>query len=145
MSAKTKIVVLRMKEIIYTAIFLALAIFLIALCFIMFRPKSEPVSAEADASLYIPGVYSAALNLGSETVNVEVTVDSNRINSIALIPLSEAVTTMYPLMQPTLEDLASQIVDTQSTENLSYPTTSRYTSQALLGAINTALGKARAE
>ena len=43
------------------------------------------------------------------------------------------------------EDLASQIVDTQSTENLSYPSTSRYTSQALLGAINTALGKARAE
>ena len=72
-------------------------------------------------------------------------MDSNRINSIALIPLSEAVTTMYPLMQPTLEDLASQIVDTQSTENLSYPSTSRYTSQALLGAINTALGKARAE
>ena len=65
-------------------------------------------------------------------------MDSNRINSIALIPLSEAVTTMYPLMQPTLEDLASQIVDTQSTENLSYPSTSRYTSQALLGAINTA-------
>lgn len=37
MSSKTKIVVLRMKEIIYTAIFLGLAIFLIALCFIMFR------------------------------------------------------------------------------------------------------------
>ena len=38
MSAKTKIVVLRMKEIIYTAIFVGLAIFLITLCFIMFRP-----------------------------------------------------------------------------------------------------------
>ena len=48
-------------------------------------------------------------------------------------------------MQPTLEDLAGQIVDTQSTENLSYPSTSRYTSQALLGAINTAIDKARAE
>ena len=36
MSSKTKIVVLRMKEIIYTAIFVGLAILLITLCFIMF-------------------------------------------------------------------------------------------------------------
>lgn len=142
MSAKTKIVVLRMKEIIYTAIFVGLAIFLITLCFIMFRPKSGPASSSSGTAIYVPGVYSAALTLGSEQVNVEVTVDSDRINSIALIPLSEAVTTMYPLMQPTLDSLASQIVTTQSTENLTYPSTSRYTSAALLNAINTALDKA---
>ena len=142
MSAKTKIVVLRMKEIIYTAIFVGLAIFLITLCFIMFRPKSGPASSSSGTAIYVPGVYSAALTLGSEQVNVEVAVDSDRINSIALIPLSEAVTTMYPLMQPTLDSLASQIVTTQSTENLTYPSTSRYTSAALLIAINTALDKA---
>ena len=39
MSSKTKIVVLRMKEIIYTAIFIGLGIILITLFFIMFRPK----------------------------------------------------------------------------------------------------------
>ena len=39
MSAKTKIVVLRMKEIIYTAIFIGFALLLILLFFIMFRPK----------------------------------------------------------------------------------------------------------
>ena len=142
MSAKTTIVVLRMKEIIYTAIFVGLAIFLITLCFIMFRPKSGPASSSSGTAIYVPGVYSAALTLGSEQVNVEVAVDSDRINSIALIPLSEAVTTMYPLMQPTLDSLASQIVTTQSTENLTYPSTSRYTSAALLNAINTALDKA---
>ena len=142
MSAKTKIVVLRMKEIIYTAIFVGLAIFLITLCFIMFRPKSGPASSSSGTAIYVPGVYSAALTLGSEQVNVEVAVDSDRINSIALIPLSEAVTPMYPLMQPTLDSLASQIVTTQSTENLTYPSTSRYTSAALLNAINTALDKA---
>ena len=37
MSAKTKIVVLRMKEIIYTAVFAGLALLLVALFFIMFR------------------------------------------------------------------------------------------------------------
>ena len=70
-------------------------------------------------------------------------MDADRINSIDLVPLSEAVTTMYPLMQPTMEGLAEQIVNTQSTENLTYPDSSRYTSLALLQAVNTALGKAK--
>ena len=125
MSSKTKIVVLRMKEIIYTAIFVGLAILLVTLCFIMFRPKKDTAAVSAQAAAYVPGVYSAALTLGSENVNVEVTVDKDRINSIDLVPLSEAVTTMYPLMQPPLDDLASQIVSTQSTENLTYPSASR--------------------
>lgn len=145
MSSKTKIVVLKMKEIIYTAIFVGLAILLIALCFIMFRPKKDAACASADAASYVPGVYSAAMTLGSENVNVEVTVDADRINSIDMIPLSEAVTTMYPLMQPTLDDLSSQIISTQSTKNLTYQSTSRYTSAALLNAINTALDKARTD
>ena len=46
MSYKTKIVVLRMKEIIYTARFAGLAVLLVTLCVIMFRPKKgeTPVS-----------------------------------------------------------------------------------------------------
>ena len=39
MSSKTKIVVLHMKEIIYTAVFAALAIILILLLVFMFLPK----------------------------------------------------------------------------------------------------------
>ena len=39
MSSKTKIVVLHMKEVIYTAIFLVLAILLIVLLFTMFGAK----------------------------------------------------------------------------------------------------------
>ena len=143
MSSKTKIVVLRMKEIIYTGIFVGLAILLVTLCLIMFRPKKD--TAGSEAASYIPGVYSASLNLGNQDVNVQVAVDANRISSVSLVPLSEAVTTMYPLMQPTLNDLAGQIISNQSTENLTYPSTSRYTSTALLNAINTALDKAKVD
>lgn len=102
MSAKTKIIVLRMKEIIYTAIFIGLAILLILLFLFMFRPKEkEAQSAGAEAvSRYTPGLYSASIVLGSQNVNVEVAVDKDHINSIALVPLSDAVATMYPLMQP---------------------------------------------
>ena len=143
MSSKTKIVVLRMKEIIYTGIFVGLAILLVTLCLIMFRPKKD--TAGSEAASYIPGVYSASLNLGNQDVNVQVAVDADRISSISLIPLSEAVTTMYPLMQPTLDDLASQIVKSQSLENITYSSQSRYTSTALLKAIETALDKAKVQ
>ena len=42
MSSKTKIVVLHMKEIIYTVIFAVLAIVLILLLIFMFRPEHRP-------------------------------------------------------------------------------------------------------
>lgn len=140
MSSKTKIIVLRMKEIIYTGIFLGLAVLLIALCLITFRPKKDE---ETQAASYIPGVYTASLNLGSQDVNVQVAVDSNAITSISLVPLNEAVTTMYPLMEPALEELSDQIISTQSLENLTYSSQSHYTSTALLGAIERALEKAK--
>ena len=140
MSSKTKIIVLRMKEIIYTGIFLGLAVLLIALCLIMFRPKKDE---ETQAASYIPGVYTASLNLGSQDVNVQVAVDSNAITSISLVPLNEAVTTMYPLMEPALVGLSDQIISTQSPENPTYSSQSHYTSTALLGAIERALEKAK--
>ena len=140
MSSKTKIIVLRMKEIIYTGIFLGLAVLLIALCLIMFRPKKDE---ETQAASYIPGVYTASLNLGSQDVNVQVAVDSNAITSISLVPLNEAVTTMYPLMEPALEELSDQIISTQSLEKKNYESQSHYTSTALLGAIERAPEKAK--
>lgn len=144
MSSRTKIVVLRMKEIIYTAIFIGLGILLVMLLFIMFRPKKDAPAA-SDQVLYIPGVYSASLKLGSQEVNVEVAVDADRINSVSLVHLSDSVATMYPLVQPSLQNLTKQICDTQSTKDLTYPEESRYTSQALLQAIERALDKAAAE
>ena len=140
MSSKTKIVVLRMKEVIYTGIFIGLALLLLILCFIMFRPTKK---ASSSASLYIPGLYSASLTLGNEQVNVEVTVDSDQILDVSLVHLNEAVSTMYPLMQPSMEELAPQILNTQSTKNLAFPESSRYTCSALLKAVDTALLKAR--
>ena len=133
MSSKTKIVVLRMKEVIYTGIFIGLALLLLILCFIMFRPAKK--EASTSSGLYIPGLYSASLTLGNEQVNVEVTVDSDQILDVSLVHLNEAVSTMYPLMQPSMEELAPQI--------LTFPESSRYTCSALLKAVDTALLKAR--
>lgn len=105
MSSKTKIVVLRMKEIIYTAIFIGLAIFLILLFFFMFRSEKEapaPTAESASPAVYAPGVYSASLSLGRQNVNVEVAVSPDRISAVTLVPLSDSVAAMYPLMQPSM-------------------------------------------
>ena len=51
MKSKTKIIVLHMKEIIYTIIFAALGILLILLLILMFHPK-EP-SPESDSQCCI--------------------------------------------------------------------------------------------
>lgn len=144
MSAKTKIVVLRMKELIYTAIFIGLVVLLVMLFLFMFRPGKDETSPAADAAAasYNPGIYSASIVLGSQHVNVEVAVDAERITSVALVPLSDSVAAMYPLMQPAMDTLSSQIVEKQSLEGLEYPTGSQYTSMALVNAIETALSKA---
>ena len=135
MSSKTKIVVLRMKEVIYTAIFVGLAILLLILCFIMFRPEKKAVPSAS--------TYSASLTLGNEHVNVEVTVDADQILDVSLVHLNEAVSTMYPLMQPSMNELAPQILNTQSTKDLTFPESSRYTCMTLLKAVDNALEKAR--
>ncbi len=144
MSAKTKIVVLRMKEIIYTAIFVGLAVLLIALFLIMFRRdrESSPSESSTAEASYTPGVYSSSIILGSEQVNVEVTVDADHINSITLKPLSDSVAAMYPLVEPAMQNLAGQIVKSQSLDSVTYQAEQKYTSAVLLNAIRSALDKA---
>lgn len=158
MSAKTKIVVLHMKELIYTGIFAALGILFVVLLIMMFLPDkknatgenpssrtgshSDDAAAAASDSLYIPGIYTTELVLGGQAVDVEVIVEKDSVTSIRLVNLSEAVTTMYPLLQPTLDSICEQVYETQSLEQISYTDESKYTSLVLLEAIQNSLKKA---
>ena len=72
MSSKTKIVVLHMKEIIYTAVFATLAVILIVLLLFMFLPKNRGTSIHEEK--YIPGVYTSTVTLKNTALEVEVTV-----------------------------------------------------------------------
>lgn len=148
MSNKTKIVVLRMKEIIYSGIFALLGILFIVLLIIMFVPDKEegnseiPLPSVSEAN-YVPGVYSSTIRLGSQTVDIEVLVDAHNIISIETVNLSEAVETMFPLVEPSLDNLAAQIISSQSLENITYSDDAKYTSLVLLGAIEQSLEKAK--
>lgn len=140
MSSKTKIVVLHMKEIIYTAVFAALAIILILLLVFMFLPKNK--DSKTNEEKYMPGVYTSTVTLNNTPLEVEVTVDETHINSIRFSNLDESVTTMFPLIQPTIEDIAEQVYDSQSLDNIQLSEDSPYTSQIIVNAIDEALKKA---
>lgn len=142
MSAKTKIVVLRMKELIYTGIFVALGILLILLLTYMFAPKSKEKATANAEEIYVPGVYTSSIMLNGSAVDLAVTVEKNSITSIQMVNVSETIETMYPLMEPSLENLAEQILSSQSLDHITYPEENQYTSMVILDAVDRALKKA---
>lgn len=143
MSSKTKIVVLHLKELIYTGIFALLGILFIILIIIMFLPGNKKAKETSSSSLYQPGVYSTSLTLGGNSIDIEVVVDDNNINSIRLVNLDEAVATMYPLIESSFQDLVNQICSNQSLDGITYSDDNKYTTLVLLDAISTSLDKAR--
>ena len=143
MSAKTKIVVVHMRNLILTGVLLGIGILLLlmslTICLSQERKKDDTASTQS----YIPGVYSSSVKLNDTAIDVQVTVDENNINSVALINLNDTVETMYPLVKPAMEDLQNQILEKQSTSNIDYSENSQYTSKVLLNAIDDALSKAK--
>lgn len=169
MSANTKIVVLRRKELLYTGIFAALGVLFIILLLMLLLPgkdtdasygtpdSPDDTAAEmpdnvADVSTgavadtgntYIPGIYTTELILGNETVNVEVIVSDHAITSVTLADPSETLTTMYPLLESTMESLNDQLCEMQDPEQVTYSAETRYTSLVLLEAVKASLEKAK--
>ena len=151
MSSKTKIVVLHVKELIYTGIFVVLGLLFLVLLIVMFLPDTKDnqetmaPGVTEETVKYVPGVYTTSLILNGNVVEIEVTVDEYNINSVRLKNLDDAVTTMYPLLEPAFDNLATQIVENQSLSNLTFPEENQYTSMVLEEAIYNTFEKAKAE
>lgn len=145
MSGKTKIVVLKMKELICAGIFLALGILAIILIIIMSKGESNTAPEEPTdtSAIYVPGTYTTAMTLNGSNVELAVTVDETAILSIELQNLDETVSVMYPLMEPALEELSNQIIENQSIDNIQYSSDNLYTSTVLLNAITASLNQAK--
>ena len=144
MSSKTKIIVLHMKEVIYTVIFLILAVILGILVFFMFGP-GKAMTASSEIHKYKPGIYTSSIELNNNTFDVEVTVDQEHIRSIQLRNLSESTSAMFPLVEPVLDSLSSQIYSGQSLDDLEYSSDQKYTALMLIHAIDEAVTKAEAD
>ena len=141
MSAKTKIVVLHMKRIVFAGVAAGLCLLMLIILFATLHAKSEP-EPESVPTLYTPGVYTSSIMMDQSSMDVQVVVDENNIKSISIINLDETMETMYPLMKPTLDELSKQIIRNQSIDNITYSQNNQYTSMLLLDAVKNALEKA---
>lgn len=172
MNTRPKIFVFRMREIIYTLLLIVFAAVLMICLFLMFSGRTAPdqhtaynytsegtsqdtaaqqtgsslptaSSSVTSASQFTPGIYTTPLSLNGASLEVEVTVDADHINSIRLVNLSETAEAIYPLISPSLDHIATQILQKQSLDEITSPQENHYTSQMLLNAVSDALELAK--
>lgn len=128
MGKNPKFMVFHLRELLYTVVFIILGIILVISLILMFRNKSGTDKKENESgSLYQAGVYTSSITLNGNPMDITVTLDANHINSITMENVSDAITTMYPLVEPAFEDIADQIVNTQSVDNIQFSEDSKYT------------------
>ncbi|MCD7818661.1 MAG: hypothetical protein LUH07_06375 [Lachnospiraceae bacterium] len=148
MGSSPKIMVLRFREIIYTLILAFFVIMLIVCLILMFTKKGENapgITQDKANDTYIAGIYTSTITLGGSHAEVQVAVNSDRIQSIELVNLDETIEAAYPLVTTCLEDISAQILEKQKLEGITCSTENRYTSQLLLNAVSEALTLARDE
>lgn len=141
--SKTRIVIIRLKEIIYTAIFVGLGILLILLLVFMFWPKKKNVAFNETDKIYTAGIYTTQLMLNDTAINLEVVVDDNHVNSVSLVNIDDSVTTMYPLIAPAIEDISKQLSKGIEPEMVNLSEDSKYTQILLLKSITETLNLAK--
>lgn len=143
MGTQTKIIVIKSKEIIYTGLFVILVCLTIFFLLHSFHPDTGKHTKET--SQYIPGIYSSTITLGNHNLNVSVAVDANAINGVSIENLDETITTMYPLLEPALNEINDQITMVNDVDDITYSKENQYTYILLNQAIKNAIKKAAIE
>ena len=144
MGKSPKFMVFHLKELIYTVVFVLLGIVLvISLIFMFCNRNSDEKKEKSSSGQYEAGVYTSCVTLNGNPMEVTVTLDSNHINSITVDNISDAITTIYPLVEPAFEDISKQIVDTQSVDNIKFSEESQYTYSLLYNAIVDTINKGK--
>ena len=141
MKSKTHIIILHMKEIIYTLVFAVLALLLVILLIYMFSRQTaeETMSAVPE---YEAGVYTSSIDLGDTSVGIEVTVTKDGIADAALTKMDEATALSYPLLETCMNDISRQLKENVPLNKITYSSSNQYTVSLLLEAINKALSQA---
>ena len=156
MSGSTRIVVIPLKKLIIMVCVIA-ALIILAAIFIFSGSSSDAdkstgvniststdtVKKNTSCPTYSPGVYTSSILLNGTPIDIQVTVDSDNINNIEMVNLSESVQTMYPMLNSSFDEIKTAVINNGSTDNITYNAGSKYTATMLLSAIDSALAKAR--
>ena len=125
--SQTKIVVIPLKKLLIGAVIAAIVIAFVIFAVIRLGSNSSDNSRN--------------ILLDGNPVDIQVTVDSSNINSIELVNLSESITTMYPKLTTSFDEVASKVMEAGTT-NITYDSANRYTYSVFIEAISAALKKA---
>ena len=156
MSGSTRIVVIPLKKLIIMICIIA-ALIILAAIFIFggsssdaskstgvnISTSTDTVKKNTSCPTYSPGVYTSSILLNGTPIDIQVTVDSDNINNIEMVNLSESVQTMYPMLNSSFDEIKTAVINNGSTDNITYNAGSKYTATMLLSAIDSALAKAR--
>ena len=142
---KARFVVLRMKDIVRTGIFILIGVvLLIALIWAVMPSRNAGDGTNMyDTGSFIPGTYTSYIILHNRPVSISVTVDDSHILDIAISDMDQSLEVFYPLIRPTMDELSQKVLTTQST-NIEARLETQYTSRILLDPINMALFEALA-
>lgn len=133
----TKIVVVKLKDILKKSILVLIGIIILATIAYFFIPKSNHSQAKYNA-----GTYSSKIILHNNPVLIEVTVSKDEILDIALLNMKETQEVFYPLFEASIDEIASQVIENQSTV-VSSNVNNNFTTKIIVDAINNALEKAK--
>ena len=137
---KSRFVVLQMKDIVRTGIFVVIGLVLLIVLIWAIMPRG---AADAGARNFVPGTYTSYIIIHNRPIGVSVTVDDSKIIDIVLSDMAESQEVFYPLIRPTMAVLSQEVIDRQTT-NIEGPAEAAVTSRILLDAINNALMQASA-
>ena len=156
MSGSTRIVVIPLKKLIIMICIIAALIILAAISIfggsssdaakstgVNISISIDTVKKNTSCPTYSPGVYTSSILLNGTPIDIQVTVDSDNINNIEMVNLSESVQTMYPMLNSSFDEIKTAVINNGSTDNITYNAGSKYTATMLLSAIDSALAKAR--
>lgn len=135
--AGSKFMVIKLKELIKTAVFAILGVVILVGLIWFFLGMREDNEA-----MYRDGIYHTQVTLGEEKAMVSVTIADGLIADVELSDLSETATVFYPLMESAAEEVCQEVVKTQSLE-ISVSKGNAYSAGEVLQAVAKGLEQAK--
>jgi len=140
MNTRTKIVVIRFKELAAAVLLTIAALIAIAIAAVALMNRSSEPDV-TPSGRYAAGVYSSSVTLNGNPVDIRVTVDEDNINNIEMVNVSESITTMYPLIQNSFDEIKNSVIANGGVEGVTYSSENKYTATMILKAVKNALDK----
>ena len=134
--SKTRFMVIRLKELIKTAVFAVIGAAIIIALIITLVPDSSN-------DKYKSGTYTTNIVIGDETASVSLTFDKKSITDVTFIPTSGTLAVFYPSAQTTADEICAKILSEQSTDNISTSSGSLTVSELIISAADACIERAR--